>query len=193
MLKSLPSILTTFVAVAVLCLSGFADDSQVDEYQMAVSDFYEVALENVIQAMDDGIPEEELPVLFFITTQAEVTSISVINSRLEGESWTDIAAAHDLTAADFYVPVSGERHGARYSKILAKYANRPRSEFDQVSLTDSDIIALVNLRFLYKHYNYSQHLIMTWSGEGKSFVDINRQVYAATTEMKNTHLAGNNE
>jgi hypothetical protein len=193
MSKRLLPILTIFFTLAGLGLNGLAADTNVDLYHLAVSNYFEVPLEDVTQTMDRGIPVEELPVVFAIAGKADVPSASVVDSRLKDNSWAGIAAAHNMTAADFYVGVSNGRHGARYSRIIAKFTSLPRSQFDQATLTDSDIIALVNLKFLYKHYNYSQHLIMTWSGEGKSFIDINHLIYAATTKVETPAVADSSQ
>lgn len=193
MLKNSLSAPMALLAIILLCLTAFADENYVGEYQMAVSGHYAVPLEEVTQVLEAGITEEELPVVFYIAEQAGVSPTSVVKSRKEAKSWFVIAADNNVTTSDFYVQVTGKRHGARFSKIYAKFSALSRDKFDQVALTDGEIVALVNLKFLYKYYNYSQHLIMTWSGEGKSFVEINHQVFAATSEMAAKQLAGGDE
>ena len=195
--KSLIAVMVP-VAMAVLCLSGFASkdpvwEHKLQEYVSAVSQYYEMPLEETIEALEAGLTHEELPVALYIAKCTDVSSTSIADARRRGESWADLAEGYDLTAGDFYVRVTGERHGTRFSKIFAKFSGLTKDKFDQVSLADGDMIALANLRFLYQHYNYSQHLIMTWCGEGKSFVDINHQVHTATSEMRAKQLAEKSE
>ena len=161
------------------------------EYINAVADYYEVSLDAVQTAVDAGIPAEELPVLLFIADRSNATSAELTTSRIQGKTWQQIAAAQNVTAADFYVSYSDKIRSSVYRSIYAKFTGLKRNEFAQVQLSDDDIVNLSNLRFLYKHYNYSQRIIMNWAGEGKGFAQINQMTYVVTTEMKTQHLADN--
>lgn len=179
MSKGFTSIFIAWAVVVMLCLAAHASDSQIADYKLAISEYFETPLEKVVKTAEQGITLEDLPVVFFIARNAKIEPEVIVKTRLKGRSWSKIAAEHDMTAADFYVYVKGKNHGARFTQIMKKFAGLKKEEFDQIQLSNDEITALVNLRFLYKHYNYSQHLIMTWSGEGKSFVEINSLVSAA--------------
>ena len=168
-----------------------AEDGHQAEYVAAVSDYYEVSLDAVQSILDAGVSPEELPVLFHIAERSNASPVELTTARTQGKSWHQIAAAYDVTAADFYVYCADRVSSAAFGSIYAKFADLKRGEFNQVQLTDTDIVNLTNLRFLYRHYNYSQRLIMNWAGEGKGFAEINQMVYVATTQMRSKHLAEN--
>lgn len=182
-------------ALVFLAGSGLATDSEdacLETYQLAVSNYYDVTLESVLDASDAGLPTEELPVLFFIANQANTTTTAILTARLDGQHWASIAAEHDLVATDFYVHTDKEVSGARFNKIFYKFKDLTRQEFAGVELEDSDIIDLTNLRFLYHHYNYSQHIIMSQASQGKSFLELNQGIYASTVQMKE-HYSSNTD
>jgi hypothetical protein len=52
-----------------------------------------------------------------------------------------------------------------------------------MDLTDDDIVNLVNLKFLYRHHDYSVYEIMAMRDIGKNFIRINSQVHAVKAEM----------
>lgn len=189
--------LTALMLCALVCLavSGLATDSEdalLETYQLAVSNYYDVPLESVLDASDAGLPNEELPVLFFITDQTNASSTAILTARLDGQDWATIASDHNLSATDFHVHTNEEDSGARFNRIFHKFKDLTRQEFDRVELEDSDIIDLTNLRFLYRHYNYSQHIIMSQASQGKSFLELNQGIYVSTIQMKK-HYSSNSD
>ena len=189
--------LTALILCGLLCLAASAlttdsEDALLETYQLAVSNYYDVTLESVLDASDAGLPTEELPVLFFISEKSNGYSTAILTSRLDGKDWAAIASDHDLCATDFYVHTNKEVSGARFNKIFYKFKDLTRQEFAGVKLVDSDIIDLTNLRFLYHHYNYSQHIIMSQASQGKSFLGLNQGIYASTVQMKE-HYSSNSD
>ena len=52
-----------------------------------------------------------------------------------------------------------------------------------IELTDSEVVDLVNLKFMYSLHDYSVYEIMAMRDFGKSFLRINQQVELAKQEM----------
>lgn len=154
------------------------------DYLDAIAAFYKVPRGSVGQTAEEGISGQSLPVVFCIAGKAGVSRERIVEARKEGKSWLEIGADHDLTASDFYVSLTRKPVGDQYIKTYDKFEGLGRDEFAQVKLDDADIEHLVNLRFLYRHYNYSQYLIMVWSSEGKGFPEINHLLKTITDEMK---------
>lgn len=184
---------TAFLMLALLALSVgqtiAAEDQWLDGYLEAVSGYFDISLENVQAALDNNIAAEELPVLFFVANQSDADPAELSGLRNEGQAWQQIASGQGLMAGDFYVHYTDRIEGAAFQTTYAKFEGLTRDEFDKVQLNDTDIVNLVNLKFLYKHYKYSQRLIMNWVADGKTFPEIHQRVYAVTTEMRSTHLA----
>ena len=185
------TILLAVLAVAVFGLTGLAEEDNLVGYQTAVSNYFEVSLDAVQNVLDAGVTYDEIPVVFHTAQIAKVSPESIAAERQNGSSWDQIAAAHDLNTADFYVHYTDKVDGTRFSRVYNKFEGLSRAQLDEVKLADDDYVCLANLRFLYKHYNYSQRVIMNWAADGKSFAQINDLVYAATTEMNTTSLATN--
>jgi hypothetical protein len=177
------------VLIALVASTSFGqvdttDTQHVDEYYDALSAYYGVPRGAVGQTAEAGIPDEELAVVFCIGKKTGVSRERIIEARLENNSWYQIAASHELTADDFYVQLVRKVVGEQLTSTYAKFDGLDRTEFSEVGLDDADIEHLVNLRFLYRHHNYSQYLIMVWMAEGKSFLEINHLVGTITADMK---------
>ena len=183
--------------VLILLLATATSSAQVDSvaadytpgYLKAVSSYYGVSMKAAKAAVADGLKVDELPVLFQISTTANAPLDDVIAKRNDGQPWYKIAEAYGVKTTHFYVHLSKEPVGDGFTKLFKKFEGLSRAEFDMVKLSDVDLIYLANLRFMYKHYNYSQHLIMTWRSEHESFVDVNQLVASATADMKKTQVS----
>jgi len=121
-----------------------------------------------------NIPDDEVPVVFFLASQARVSPDVIINLRLGGKSWMDITLHYGLTAQIFYVPFSADP-GPPYGKAWGYYKKRPRSKWGEIRLGNADIVNLVNLKFVSGYYGYSPDQVVKMRSNGKSFVSINSE------------------
>lgn len=87
----------------------------------------------------------------------------------------DIIIHFGLSPEIFYVPVRAVP-GPPYGKAYGYYKNKPKKEWKKIVLDDDDIINLVNLRFISKHYVYSSDNVIRMREKGKSFIDINHEI-----------------
>lgn len=190
MRKSTLLVLAALTMVALFCQVVFAETDHLTEYQNAVGNYYEVPLADIQTAIEAGITDEELPVLFDIAQQAGVSSATIVTVRSGGASWQKIAETHKLNAGDFYVSYRDLVRGSAFNRTFGKFSGLNRSQRCEVKLDDADYVNLANLKFLYRHYNYSQSLIVNWHGETNSFVNVNHRVYSATSQMNSIKMAG---
>ncbi len=182
---------TLSLTLAVLLMAvpsyGQSDSVAVDyspQYRIAVADYYGTSVEATKQAVEAGILDEELPIVFYISALTNISSGDIVAARLKGASWHELASINSVTSADFYVHLSREASGDQWLAIYDKFADLKRHEFGQVKLDDTDIMYLSNLMFLYRHYNYSQNIIMNGVTEGKSFLEVHHQVREAVAGME---------
>jgi hypothetical protein len=68
-----------------------ADESGIKEFYLAIGDHYRAPEKEVVMVRERGIPDDDLPVVYFIARRAGVPPIAVIKLRLEGRSWTVIS------------------------------------------------------------------------------------------------------
>lgn len=159
------------------------------QYYMNVGDYYNVEYETVTAFSERGIADEDLPVVFKIAKDANVNPDEVVVKRLDGKKWLSIANDYDLSAANFYVLISGKIESKYYLPIFAKYRFAPEAQWKMLSLTDDQVRALVNLKFIYSHQDYSPFQIMAMKDFGRDFVRINRQISVAKADAIKREVA----
>lgn len=74
-------------------------------FYLAVGDYYRVPEREVIIIKERHIPDEEIPVVFFIAQRAHVRPATIIDLRLRGKTWMDITLHFGLSPGIFYVPL----------------------------------------------------------------------------------------
>jgi len=150
------------------------DQDGVKGFYLAIGDHYGVAEKEIVIVRKQNVPDEELPVVFFIARHAEVKPTVLIKMRLSGKSWMDIALHFGLTAEHFYTPLKNP--GPPYGKAWGHFKKKKQTEWKSIRLTDSEITASVNLNFISIHYGYSPDEVATMRSAGKYFVSINSEI-----------------
>jgi hypothetical protein len=144
-------------------------------FAFSVSNFYRVPEREVIVIKERGIPDEELPVVFFIAQRAKVKPASIIDLRLKGLSWMDISLKFGLTADVFYVPIKVVEVGPPFGKAYGYYKKYPKHKWKEIRLDDDDIVNLVNVRFISEHYNVEPDIIIKEKSGGKRFIVLDKE------------------
>lgn len=145
-------------------------------FYLAVGDYYRVPEREVIVVKERHIPDEEIPVVFLIAQRAHVRPATIIDLRLRGKTWMDITLHFGLSPEIFYVPVREVVTGPPYGKAYGYYKKKPRKEWRKIVIDDDDVINLVNLRFISKHYSYEPEKVIKLREGGKNFIVINEEV-----------------
>jgi len=155
-----------------------ADSDGLKAFHLAIGDHFRVDYRDVVSARERHIPDQELPVVYFIASRAGVAPGAVIKMRLGGKSWMQIAFHYGLDAGHFYIPVE-RKPGPPYGKAYGHFKNKKKKQWREINLTDVEIINFVNLRFVSEHYGYSPDEVMKMREKGENFVVINREVKKA--------------
>jgi hypothetical protein len=146
-------------------------------FYLAVGDYYSVPEREVIIVRERHIPDEEIPVVFFIARMARVRPATIIDLRLGGKTWMNIIMHFGLSPEIFYVPVrEGVVVGPPYGKAYGYYKKKPRKQWKKIVLGDDDVINLVNLRFISAYYKYEPERVIKLREGGKNFIVINHEV-----------------
>jgi hypothetical protein len=154
--------------------TAYRVSASVGDFHVAVSNYYQVPEREVIVVRERRIPDEELPVVFFIAQRAHVPPARIVDMRLRGSSWWDISVRYGLNADVYYVPVA-VRTGPPYGRAYGHY-KKPRNEWRTLVLTDADIVNLVELRFMSEHYHVAPERIIEMRDRNVDFVSIHREV-----------------
>lgn len=157
----------------------------VQSFYLAVGQYFHRPQREVIVVHERGLPDEEIPVAFFIAARAGVEPRVIIDLRLGGMTWIDICARHRLSPEIFYVPVAVEVQGPPYGKAYGYYKKKPRKEWRTIVLADGDIVNLVNLRVMSERYRTPAAEVIRMRSTGKSFVVVNDDL----RKIKKAHKA----
>jgi hypothetical protein len=146
-------------------------------FYLSVGNFFGYPEREVIVIRERGIPDDELPVVFFICHHAHVPPDVIIELRVHrGWSWSRICAYYRIPPVVFYIPVEVyERPYGPYYRHYHHY--RHPKDWERIRLTDHMIVNQVNLIFISKYYNYPPERVIRMREEGTSFATIERKVY----------------
>lgn len=144
-------------------------------FYFSVGDYYHVPEREVIIIRERRIPDEELPVVFFLSRHAHVAPAIIVDLRLRGMSWMDITLHYRLHPDIYYLPLK-KKPGPPYGKAYGYYMKKPRKDWHKIRLHDRDVVNMVNLRFITEYHKYEPDYIVGARSKGKNFVVINRDV-----------------
>jgi hypothetical protein len=154
-----------------------ASTDGIQSFYLEIGKYYHVPEPQVIVVRERRIPDEEIPVVFFIAKRAHVEPAFIVDLRSKGRSWAEISLHYGLGPEVYYIPVSVSP-GPPYGKAYGYFKKKPRKQWNTISLTDDDIVNFVNLRFMTEHYGYSAPDVMRLRSEGASFVIIHEKITA---------------
>jgi hypothetical protein len=142
-------------------------------FYLAIGDYYHVPKREVTVVRERSIPDDELPVVFFLARQARVEPGVVVQLRLGGMSWMDITTHFRLGPEIYYYrPARNVTGGSPYGRAFGYYRQHPRRHWRQIRLSDEDIVNLVNLRFVAEHEHMPVTQVIRMRERGRSFTTI---------------------
>ena len=153
------------------------DEDGIRSFHLAIGEHFGVKEKAVVVVREKKIPDDDLPVVFFLAKHASVTPSVIVKLRLSGKSWMQIAMHFGLTAEVFYVKFDRDP-GPPYGKAWGHFKKHKRSEWHKVKLVDADVINLVNLKFASEHYGHTPAQIVKMRAKGDSFVALHKKVKA---------------
>ena len=112
----------------------------------------------------------EIPVVLRLAKRAGVSPDVVVAQRRQGDSWLEIAHGYSVHAGDFHVPIDGSPGflNAAYERFNARAA----SEWRNISLSDEEVVGLVNIRFLSRALDVRPGRVIEAMGDGKDIVGV---------------------
>jgi hypothetical protein len=146
-------------------------------FYLSIGNFYGYPEREVIVGHERGIPDDDLPVVFFLSKHAHVAPEVIIKLRVvDGWAWSRICAHYRIPPTVFYIPVA--RYGPPYGRAYGYYKHHPQERnWGKIRLTDAMIVNQVNLVFIAKYYNYPPERVIKMREQGSSFGNIERKVY----------------
>lgn len=142
--SALPVLLA--MAPAVLQSQGTGAGSVQKTFLNAVGEYFGIPPREVAVLSRWNLSEGEIPVVLFLAERAGVSPDVVVVQRRQGQSWMEIAAAYSVHAGDFHVQIDGP--AGILDEASLRFSSRAASEWRNISLTDDEVVGLVNVRFL---------------------------------------------
>lgn len=148
-----------------------------NSFFLSVGDYYRVPEREVVYVRDRHIPDDEIPVVFFLAERARVSPSAIVDMRLRGMPWMDISLHYGLGPDIFYFPVRETVVlSPPYGRAYGHFKKWPRRDWRKIRFVDDDIINLVNLRFISEHHRYAPEKVIVMRGEGRNFVYIDDDI-----------------
>lgn len=115
-----------------------------------------------------SLQAREIPVVLRLAKRVGVSPDVVVAQRQHGESWMDIARGYSVHAGDFHVPIGGS--AGFLNGAYERFNARPASERRDISLSDAEVVGLVNLRFLSRALKVRPEQAIEAMGDGRDIV-----------------------
>lgn len=91
----------------------------------------------------------EIPVVLFLAERAGVSPDVVVTRRRRGADWMTISQEYSIHAGDFHVRIEG--HPGILADAYRRFDERAASEWNEIALSDDEVVGFVNVRFLSRH------------------------------------------
>jgi hypothetical protein len=148
-----------------------ASDQGINGFSFSIGDYYRVPQREVM-VIEQSIPRDEMSVVYFLARESNTDARYISDMRLRGGSWWDISLRLGLDPRTLYV-MDGNRRDDRSHG----YGRNHR-------LRDSEIIDIVNVRFLSDYHHISPDEVIKRRRGGEHYNNIdehyrgeNRQQY----------------
>ena len=171
------------------------DEDGIRSFHLAIGEHFGVKEKAVVVVREKKIPDDDLPVVFFLAKHASVTPSVIVKLRLSGKSWMQIAMHFGLTAEVFYVKFDRDP-GPPYGKAWGHFRKHKKARWGEIRLPDADIVNIVNLKFVSEKYGYSPAEVVKMRARGDRFAAIHKQAKAGKgkpTKGKQSVAASNHD
>ena len=165
---------TALVATSASAQTAVDVGVQIGDFRVAVSNYYRVPEREVVVIHERRIPDDDLPVVFFLAQHAHVAPAVIVDLRLRGMSWWSISTRYHIGPEVYYVPVA-VTPGPPYGHAYGHY-KKTRSQWNTIVLNDDDIVNMVHLRFLSEYYRVTPERVIEVRARTASFVGVQQEI-----------------
>jgi hypothetical protein len=184
-MRSIVKCSTVAAALAALTLAvaparaGFDPLEPLDDLRHAVHESLGLPEPDISRLLEHGLPEPDLPVLGFLAHELGKPPQAILDLRLAGMPWLDIALHFGRGPEIFYVPFDADP-GPPYGKAWGYYKKTPRAHWSTIRLTDDDVFNLVNVRVCHDYYRVPYDRIVALRRAGRDYRAIHRDLAIQT-------------
>ena len=154
-------------------------------YYRSIARYNNVSDQDVYFVRKKGVPDEELPVIFYLASLAGVAPSLVADEyRRPGITLNDLTRIFGLYPDIYHYPVKFRVDGPPYGKAYGYYRNKPKKEWKNIKLSNTDIINLVNLRFISESRGVDPEDVINRRKSGKNFITIDYDIGKGKSKSK---------
>jgi hypothetical protein len=169
-------LLVTMLFVASSDVAGQGRDAAREDYFRAVAAFFSLPATEIAILSDWDIPPDEIPVVLFLAQRAGVSPEALVALRISGQSWSTLSDRYRVTASTLHVPVRDEAPAGTLAVVYERYRRTAVGEWNTISLTDADVIGLVNVRLIAQSLGVPAEEVLRRTGLAASFVELYAQL-----------------
>jgi len=149
---------------------GTGGDADEMAFLRAVGQHFGTPRSEVLVLSRGGVSASEIPVVLHLSKRAGVSPDVVVARRRRGDGWMEIAGVYSVHAGDFHVPIEGAT--GFLNAVYERFSARSASQWSEISLSDDEVVGLVNVRFLSRVLDLSPARVVRAMGDGRDFVGV---------------------
>ncbi len=183
-------LMTSYTAASQTHFGVSFGNGQLESFYLSVGDYYHAPVRQIEVVHEYGIPDDEIPVVFFIARHSRYEPIEIVRMRERGDSWTVISDRCGVSREVYYVPDEG-RSGPPYGNAYGYYRKHGNGRWRD-DFSDADVVRGVNVHFLADRYNCAAPDVIRMRSGGRSFVDIHEELRSKHERRGGHRDEGNN-
>jgi len=113
-----------------------------------MGDYFEVGMDEVAIMGDWGLAPQDLPVVFFLSRRAGISTDATAAERARGSSWLGLMRRYGVRVSAVHLPFSAGAELGSLASLYGRMEATPRGAWNRLDLTDVEIVTLVNARML---------------------------------------------
>ncbi|MDD5210799.1 MAG: hypothetical protein PHV62_00145 [Sulfuricurvum sp.] len=158
--------LSTGVSAANYDIGISGSDRGIDGFSLSVGNYYNVPRQEIM-VIERSMPREEMSVVYYLASRSHRDARFITDLRLSGMSWWDISFRLGLDPRTLYVVESRRHSGPPYGQAYGY------DKHNKYRLRDSEIVDLVNVRFLSDYHHISVDDVIDRRRTGENYNNIN--------------------
>lgn len=177
-LAFITGILSSSLSASNFDIGVSGSDRGINAFSLSIGDYYRVPQQEVM-IIERSIPRDEMSVVYFLARESHRDARYISNLRLRGNSWWNISLRLGLNPRTLYRIDSRRHAGPPYGKSYGYAKNH--------HLRDSEIIDLVNVRFLSDYHHISPDEVIDRRRGGERYNRIDEHYRGAYRTQNRPH------
>jgi hypothetical protein len=157
-------------------VQAWQGDAHERAYFGAVARFFQVTEREVAILGHWDLPPDEIPVVLFVAQRAGISAEALVALRESGRSWSALATTYRIGANTLHVPLRDPRAAGILVPAYERFGRTPEAEWGTLTLSDADIVALVNVRVLAQALGVAPDDVARRTGSTRTFVELYAQL-----------------